>query len=38
MPPQKTVLVTEAPVFFFSELYIPENMIIETQNYAHQRG
>lgn len=38
MPPQKTVLIMEAPVFmlnffFFSDSCIPENMVTETYNY-----
>lgn len=37
MPPQKTVLIMEAPVFmlnFFSDSCIPENMVTETYNYC----
>lgn len=35
MPPQKIVLITEAPIFgiiffFFAESHTPENMITET--------
>lgn len=44
MPPQETVLVTEAPVFwlkkffFVSESHTPENMITETYNYCTPRS